>query len=175
MVDTAEPAESAQEKRAKPMLRAPMCLECIEYRDRLPGGVTKPMLVVARDQAGALYTMVLKVKHPASQDGHFGPTSLACELICSVLCRALELNVPDYAIIEVPRSFPQRVRPETERRLLQSNVGSNFGTLYHEGKMRVQRDDLIKSSEMLRGLLEDVIAFDATVMNGDRKSSNSNL
>ena len=106
---------------------SPMRLKVIEFQRYLSGGVTRPLLVVAVDEYGQMHTIVLKLRHPDSETGHFEETSLACELVCSVIARSLDLPVPDYAIVEVPRAFPQNVEAESARKLLQRNIGSNFG------------------------------------------------
>jgi hypothetical protein len=91
--------------------------------------------MAARDADGQALEIVLKVREPAARNGHFGATSLACELICAVLARSLRLSVPDYFIVEVPRSLPQYIPSDSARRLLQNNQGLNFGTQYLEGSM----------------------------------------
>ena|ERR1700731_3137532 len=117
------------------MLEAPPRLVCFEYRKHLKDGVTRPLLVAARDADGQAIEIVLKVRKPASRDGHFGATSLACELICAMLARSVGLTVPDYFVVEVPRSLPPSIPQETARRLLQQNQGLNFGTRYIKDTM----------------------------------------
>jgi hypothetical protein len=104
------------------MLQAPLNLSCFEYRRHLKGGVTNPLLVAARDASGESVEVVLKVRKPESRAGHFGATSLACELICAILARSIELSVPDYAVVEVPRELISAIPYETARRVLANNV-----------------------------------------------------
>jgi HipA-like kinase len=129
--------------------------------------------VAARDPDGRAIEVVLKVRNPASRDGHFGATSLACELICAVLARSIGLNVPDYFIVEVPRSFPPNIPQESARRLLQTNQGLNFATRYIEDSMLWNPPS--EAVGTLPEALEHVLAFDATVINGDRRFDNPNL
>jgi hypothetical protein len=143
-----------------------------EYRKHLRDGVTQPLLVVARDPDGRAVEVVLKVRKPASRDGHFGATSLACELICAVLARSINLSVPDYFIVEVPRSFPSSIPQESARRLLQKNQGLNFATRYIEDSMLWNPS---KTEGRPPEALEHILAFDATVINGDRRFDNPNL
>src|SRR5689334_16239268 len=75
----------------------PLRLVFFEYRDELPGGLTRPLLVAAMDEAGNEKKVVLKVREPDVREGHFRGTSLASELICAVLARGLDIPVPDYA------------------------------------------------------------------------------
>ena len=113
-----------------------MKLMCIEFHEYLKGGVTRPMIVTAVDETEKPFNMVLKVRRPDSQSGHFNETSLACELICSIIGRYLGLPVPDYAIVDIPRGLPQHIKAQSVRDILQKNIGSNFGTIYHEGFMQ---------------------------------------
>jgi hypothetical protein len=156
------------------MLEAPPTLVCFEYRKHLKDGVTKPLLVAARDADGRAVEVVLKVRAPRTRYGHFGATSLACELICAVLARSVDLSVPDYYIVEIPRSLPQHVPQESARKLLEANKGLNFGTLYITDSMS-WNPSLAKSGSASPEGLEDVLTFDATVINGDRRDDNPNL
>ena len=63
---------------------APLQLQCIEFREYLQGGITRPMPVTEINEVGEPIDVVLKLKCPDSRDGHFEGTSLACELICSI-------------------------------------------------------------------------------------------
>ena len=66
------------------------------------------------------------------------------------------------------------IHDDSLRRLFGSNLGDNFGVEYHEGFSTWEPTSRRCSEEFLNGL-EGVLAFDAAVMNGDRKASNSNL
>ena len=114
------------------MLNPPLKLTSFEFRRRMEGGLTKPLLMVAADEAGKEYQVVVKMRRPDVREGHFGATSLACELTCAVLARAVGLIVPDYAIVEIPPILAQALPDGTVRQLLLSNTGPNFGTVYQE-------------------------------------------
>ncbi len=160
------------------MLIAPLKLTCFEYRRRLEGGVTKPLLMAAVDDAGKEHQVVLKVRQPDVRDGHFEGTSLACELICAMLARAIGLDVPDYAIVEVPAAllqYPQAVPDERVRRLLKANLGPNFGTIYQEAAHSWHPSRAALLTTELLSLLANVLTFDATVINGDRTGAKPNL
>lgn len=156
------------------MIEPPLQLVCFEYRDRLRGGRTRPLLVAAMDENDREYQVVLKVRHPDVKKGHFEGTSLACELICSTLARGAGLSVPDYACVEIPQELPAAVGDRPVREVLARNVGVNFGCVYHEGMALWNPDDRPRSPDLLEGL-EEVLAFDATTINGDRKREKPNL
>jgi len=156
------------------VIEDPLQLECFEYRRRLAGGRTLPLLAAAMDNDGREYQVVLKLRHPEARDGHFGPTSLACELVCAMLARAVGLPVPEYAIVRIPPELPQAIPDESIRRLLSRNVGENFGSAYREGYALWDPDYRPRSTEVLEAL-EEVLTFDATVINGDRKREKPNL
>lgn len=158
------------------MVEPPIELTAVEYRDRFLSGLTKPLLVGALDVNGAHRKVVLKLRNPEAQYGfgHYGGTSLACELICSVLARFLGLRVPDYAIVEVTSDFALSIPNETLRNLLQANLGENFGTVFHPSLALWQVVSNIKSQPIL-DQLEDILTFDATVINRDRKRGRPNL
>lgn len=160
-------------------LEAPQRLVAFEPRDRLSsagpsGGASRPPLVYAQDELGATYQVVLKVRNPDSGT-HFGPTSLACEMICSVLARALGLPVPDYFIIDIPSGFGALLLPEEPdyAALLTANEGENFGCEYHEGYAiwPLEQPRSVEAQETLESLL----VFDTAVGNGDRTYSKPNL
>jgi hypothetical protein len=71
----------------------------------LVDGKTRPLLVFGLNDSDRT-KLVLKLRHPESPVGHFGPSSLARELICAVLARRLGLPVPDYAIVRAAVAQP---------------------------------------------------------------------
>ncbi len=147
---------------------------CVEYFRMLTGGTTKPLLVGAIDDEEARHELVLKFRHPDSREGHYGGTSLACELICSVLGRAIGLTVPDYFIVDVPRELPDCINDAKLQELFTRNTGCNFGSRFHHG-MSLWDGRRLEGRRSFIRKLEDVLAFDATVINGDRKADKSNL
>jgi len=156
------------------MLEAPLQLSCFEYRKILQGGVTEPLLMAAKNNIGEEYVVVLKLRNPASTNGHFQGTSLACELICSVIARTIGLPVPDYAVVEVPELLVSCIENAQIRQVVSKNVGFNFGTVY-KPEFGLWRPDYRQTSLELLKKLEKVICFDAIVINGDRKKSKPNL
>jgi hypothetical protein len=158
------------------VLEKPRILVCFEYRGEMEGGRTRPLLVAAIDDTGEEWRVVLKLRNPGTPlgVGHYEGTSLACELICNRIAAALEIPVPECAVVEVPRGLAETVSDRRARDVLAANIGENFGTRYYAGFDRWRADNRA-SSQILRDALEDVLVFDATVINGDRKREKPNL
>ena len=157
-------------------LTPPLQLEAVEYRKGMSGGLTQPTLVDALDNHERYKRVVLKLKNPGPPVGfgHFAGTSLACELICAVLARALGLNVSDYAIVKVTRDFANSVNDKSRRDLLLQNIGENFGSVYNPS-LAMWNAIYQNRSQALLDQLEDILTFDAVVLNGDRNARNPNL
>ncbi len=157
---------------------APKTLDVNELRNPRPvvGGTTSPRLVAGREQGGRQALYVLKLRNPGTPmgQGHHGPTSLACELICAMLCRYLDLPVPDYAIATVSDGFANSIFQPDVRNLFRNNLGLNFATTYEHG-VALWNPDSRPRSEKLLFALENTLSFDATVINGDRKAAKPNL
>lgn len=158
------------------MLDPPQALTAVELRDRLRGGNSRPWLVVALDAQGNETKVVLKLTHPGPPvgQGHYGATSLACELVSSALARAVGLNVPTYAVVEVTEAFARCTPPGEPRETFLRNVGHHFGCEFHPGLASWRPDSDVSSTSLL-DTIGDVLAFDATVINGDRKREKPNL
>ena len=139
-------------------------------------GQTQPRLFDTCDEQGVPKEVVLKLRQPDAYigDGHYAGTSLACELICAVLARAVELNVPDYAIVDVTQDFAESVDDESTRELLLNNIGPNFGSVYDQSLYKWE-SGYPSRSQVLIDQLEDILTFDAIVINIDRYGSNTNL
>lgn len=156
-------------------LTAPMELECVELREPLRGGRTRPHTALAVDGEGNEHHIVLKLREPGTPRGrgHYGATSLACELVCSMLARLLGLPVPDYSIVNVSSALAE-AQVSALRPLLAANLGPNFGCAYHEEYALWHPLDRPNQPGLLDGL-ESTLEFDATVVNGDRNIEKPNL
>ena len=144
----------------------------------MDGGITKPRLIVAIDDNNQTKEVVLKLKFPTTsvgpREGHYAGTSLACELICAALARAIGLNVPDYAIVNIAPGFANSIHETSARNLIMNNIGLNFGTEYHES-FALWDPISYKPSPAAIDQLEDILSFDSIVINGDRQFSKPNL
>ena len=151
----------------------PVRLLAFEYRGRMKGGRTQPLLIACSDDSGNETQVVLKVRSGTVEEGSFGPCSLACELVCSVLARAAGLTVPDYAIVEIEEDFVQGVPDRRDRERLLENLGENFGSVYQEDCARFHPGRRLDYEGQCE--LESILAFDDYVLNNDRQASNPNL
>jgi hypothetical protein len=157
-------------------LDQPRRLRAIEYRGRMRGGRTRPPLVAAIDGSGHQVLVVLKLLKPGTSigNGHYGGTSLACELISAVIARSLGLSVPDYAFVEISRLFADAMVDREVRILFQSNIGLHFGSTYLEGFPNWDSSYKPPTTALIQEL-EDVLALDTAIVNGDRKTAKPNL
>src|SRR4051794_13421541 len=94
------------------VMEEPRHVVAFEYRSRMRAGKSRPLLVVGMDDDEQRYRLVLKLRRPESPQGHRGPTSLACELICAALARRLGLPVPDYAVVRVTAELAGAVQDD---------------------------------------------------------------
>ena len=133
------------------------------------------MLVACHDENGREHRVVLKFRDVPVAGCSFGPASLACELICAILARKAGLSVPDYAIVLVDdrEGFIRSVPDPEARQELGRNRGENFDSTYLEDHARFVPRRSMRSLGSLS--LESLLAFDAYVLNNDRKVSNPNV
>ena len=157
-------------------LISPLRLATIEDRGIRLGGQTQPGLYDTCDEQGQLKEVVLKLRQPdvAFGNGHYAGTSLACELICAVLARAVGLHVPDYAIVDIAQDFAESLDDNPRHDLLLNNIGPNFGSVYDQSLFEWEAGGQVRS-QVLIDQLEDILIFDAIVINIDRYESNTNL
>jgi hypothetical protein len=102
-----------------------------------------------------------------------GAKVLVAELIVGLLARALELPVPDLALVEVGERFG-RSEPDPEiQELLRRSHGTNVGMRYLEGAFNFDRSaagDLVSPELAAR-----IVWLDAYTTNPDRTAHNPNL
>lgn len=149
---------------------------CVRIKQRLEGdGVTKPLLCAAvNTQTKMRETVVVKVRNPDSVYGHDGPSSLASELICSVIAKRMGLPVPDFGIIDIPKQLSQVVEEDDVKLLIENNSGKNFATVYCHG-YALYEPCFKAARHALADVFEEVLGFDSTVLNADRIECNPNL
>jgi len=157
-------------------LTPPKRLLFSEYIGKSAGGASEPIVVGAEDDAGGHYTLYLKLRNPGATGNHHGATSLACELICSVIARAVGLHVPNYAVVDVPlkdlMSPHLRMEQSVRGRLMQSS-GLNFGTVEMAGYADLVVDLARPPADQIS--MENVMTFDGCVINDDRRQEKPNL
>lgn len=138
-------------------------VQAIEYITPLREGGSLPAIVGGDD--GQLYVMKFV---GAGQ----GPKALIAEWVAGEIGRALGLNVPKLAFIELDGAFG-RSEPDPEiQDLLRASVGLNLGMGYLPHA--VAFNPLLKPAPD-PVLASDIVWFDAYVTNVDRTARNVNL
>lgn len=102
-----------------------------------------------------------------------GPKALIAELIAGLLAQALDLPVPELALIEISPVFG-RAEPDPEiQEILRGSAGVNVGMRYLDGAFNFDgfaAGDLIDAQ-----FASDVVWFDALTTNPDRTHRNPNI
>ena len=102
-----------------------------------------------------------------------GAKVLIAELVVGLLARALDLPVPELALVEIPPPFG-RSEPDPEiQELLRASHGVNVGLRYLDGAFNL---DINAAGELLSTeLATRVVWLDAFVTNPDRTHRNPNI
>ena len=156
----------------------PLKLEAAQYECDMPEGVTRAKLISAIDKHGKLKDVVLKLNNPdvIMEGAHYPGTSLVCELICAIIARELDLNVQDYAIVNVTQDFAETTRNINQPigDLFLNNIGEHFGSIFDKSLVKWNTEGGNHSQEVINQL-EDILTFDVVIMNSDRSKINPNL
>ena len=138
-------------------------LTAVRYVTPLREGGSLPAIVEADD--GRLY--VLKFRGAGQ-----GTSALVAELIAAGVAQALELSIPDVAVVQVDAALG-KTEPDLEiGDLLRASVGTNFGMGYLPGAAMFTRG----ADPAPDGALASAIVWlDAYLMNVDRTLKNPNL
>lgn len=140
----------------------------------MTSGLTCPRLIVGRDEDGHSVDLVVKLRDPGTSEGHARGTSLAAELIFGIIGRAVGLSVPEYGVAEIGSIFADAVRDSDVHQIVSRNIGPNFATVFLPRQLPWDAS-CTKLSLDLRQAIDDVLTFDATIVNGDRKATKPNL
>jgi hypothetical protein len=152
----------------------PRHYKVFEYRRTMDGGMTSPLSVAGTDEEGRVVPLVLKLRNPGTPRGHREGTSLACELICAAIAKAIGMPVPDYGIAEVGQFFASMVGNNEQRTRLLQSTGPNFASRMIQPST-TWTPSCTSSSVALRAAMENVVSMDATILNADRKLKKPNL
>ncbi len=102
-----------------------------------------------------------------------GAKALTAELIAGLLARALDLPVPELAIVELPSLFG-RTEPDPEiQDLLRASHGVNVGIRYLDGAFNF--DPAAAGDFVSAELAARIVWFDAFLTNPDRTHRNPNI
>lgn len=100
-----------------------------------------------------------------------GPKALIAELVVGKLAQALELPMPDMALVELDREFA-RTEPDPEiQDLIRASEGTNLGSDYLPGALNYDPAAMQPDA----GLASRIVWFDAFTSNVDRTARNPNL
>jgi hypothetical protein len=102
-----------------------------------------------------------------------GAKALVAELIAGMLAQALELPVPDLALVYIPAALG-RNEPDSEiREILRRSHGVNMGLRYLDGSFNF--DAAAAGDLVAPELAARIVWFDAFLTNPDRTARNTNL
>jgi hypothetical protein len=146
-------------------------LQAVRFHRPIASGRTKPCLLACIDPAGGEHDIVAKFGGP-----ELSVTAMVCELMAALLAQDLGLATPDPVIVRteggfhtcVPTEFPE------SRRRIEDSQGLNYGSIHLGTGVATWPVGQRVPPEML-SQAADVFAFDAIVMNPDRRQSNPNL
>ena len=100
-----------------------------------------------------------------------GPKALIAELVVGKLAQALQLPMPDMALVELDREFA-RTEPDPEiQDLIRASEGTNLGSDYLPGALNYDPAAMQPGAE----LASRIVWFDAFTSNVDRTARNPNL
>lgn len=138
-------------------------LSALQYVQPLREGGSLPAVVLTDD---GLYVVKFR---GAGQ----GPRALIAEIIAGLIARALDLPVPDLALVETQELFG-RAEPDPEiQDLLRASVGTNIGLRYLDGAFNFAAAPA--GDTMSDALAARVVWFDAFMTNPDRTPRNVNI
>ena len=102
-----------------------------------------------------------------------GPKALVAELIAANLALALDLPVPNAAVVALDGGFGMSEPDPEIQDLLRGSVGENFGLAYLSGALGF--DIAVDLDTVDPQLAADIVWFDAFLTNPDRTVRNPNL
>lgn len=136
-------------------------LKFVGIRERLKGGSTNPIVILAEDESKNINPYVLKLYKDDYVTSYF---TIAKEVIISELAGQFNLPVPKYGLINL--NLKLLAKEYNDNYLNKISIGYKFCSYYHEGTL------LYNSSLNNRFLknydIENVFAFDNLVLNIDR-------
>jgi hypothetical protein len=131
------------------------------YLTPLREGGSLPALMEADD----LGTYVVKFTGAGQ-----GPKALVAEIVVGELARALDIPVPELALIDVDAEIGRREPDEEVQELVTKSAGLNLGVDFLPGSVGYDRTFEVDADEAAR-----IVWLDAFVANVDRSARNTNL
>jgi hypothetical protein len=99
-----------------------------------------------------------------------GPKALVAEIVVGELARALQVPVPELALIEVDPEIGRREPDEEVQQLVTASAGLNLAVDFLPGSVGYDRSFEVDAEEAAR-----IVWLDAFVANVDRSARNTNL
>lgn len=146
-------------------------LQLIGFIEPARRGITMPLVVHARTEAGQRETVYLK-----TQAGYGDrPQAAGIELFTTLIARRLGLMAPEPVLVEVPEGAERMVHDAPKHGVLVAkSVGLNFATVALGNDWKGWLPELSTRS-FPSEMVELVLAFDGLVQHTDREADNPNL
>lgn len=133
-------------------------------------GRTCPCLMLCEDDAGDTQEVVVKLRVGNECTG----TGLICELMGSLLARALDLPAPEPFLVDVDPEFHAAIAEESIAERLKANAGMNFGCRYLSPGY-ISWPQLRSVPSAIEQVAAEIFAFDMLIQNPDRRQDKPNL
>ena len=141
----------------------------IRFDRRMGSGRTKPMLLACAAADGNEVEVVAKVSAGCDR----GVGGLVAEAIAAMLAADLDLPSPEPFLVQLEQEFIEIWTDAEVRRLAENSVTVGFGSKkLPNGFTTWPIDKAIP--QHLRGTAAEILAFDALILNDDRRPDNPN-
>lgn len=135
------------------------------YNGASEQGSTKPYIMVCGPDREEYYVKLYGAKKGSKR-------YCIKELICGLLAKELEIEIPDFALINVVREIGEGVSDPVAQSDIANSEGLNFGSKL----LRAAAYSYSMAKSLANyGRLHDIIAFDSYVLNEDRNADNPNM
>lgn len=138
-------------------------LKAISYEGELEGGSTFPWKVIV-SEGGGITTYAVKLYKKKAVDESF---CVAKDVFSSVLATQFELETPEPALIEFPKSFIDGLSDKQKEELSKKDGRLKFGCKLIDGALPYL--DTLHKNSLEKYPVDTIYAFDNFIKNGDRK------
>lgn len=146
--------------------------EAIEIVEIIPEAVghTRPWVVLANTPEG-LKSFVVKLYNPIQVEEHFIVTR---EIVSNILARKFDLNVPQFALINIPQALAFMQESDAQQQYDNSDDRPKFATIQIDNVLTATKE-IPKKYLTSRIILDTLYAFDNLIRNSDRGHPKMNL
>lgn len=136
------------------------------YTGHSDEGSTRPYLMECGSERDEYY---VKLKAGSKGSKKF----CVKELVCGLIAKEIDLEIPDFAFVNVDAKLGDGISDSEASNDIARSAGLNFGSrrLYPSATFRMYELEEMTNSQKLH----NIIAFDAYIMNDDRRKKNPNL